>query len=199
MLPVGNPRDRTIEWEADIVNLFIKTPGKTEFFGHRETPFGTSLYYSAPIRVDDESCLACHGSPDKAPPEMVRLYGTANGFGWKLHEVVGAQIVSVPANLSDRAADAALQRRLWWLVALFGVLFFLVNLAFFFSAVWSSRSHSLLDLLFKGECHKKFLSPIRQSRRAANVLVPSLGLRQVICSCGFCEITFTPGSLRSRH
>ena len=46
-----NPRDRTIEWEADIVNLLIKTPGKTEFFGHRETPLGTSLYYSAPIRV----------------------------------------------------------------------------------------------------------------------------------------------------
>jgi hypothetical protein len=31
-------------------------------------------------------------------------------FGWKLHDVVGAQIVSVPAKLSDRAADAALQR-----------------------------------------------------------------------------------------
>ncbi len=127
-----NPRDRTIEWEADIVNLFIKTPGKTEFFGHRETPLGTSLYYSAPIRVDNDSCLACHGTPDKAPPEMVKLYGTANGFGWKLHDVVGAQIVSVPANLSDRAADAALQRTLWWLAALFGVLFLLVNLAFFF-------------------------------------------------------------------
>jgi hypothetical protein len=35
--------DRAIEWEADFVNLFIKTPGKTEFFGHRETPLGTSL------------------------------------------------------------------------------------------------------------------------------------------------------------
>jgi hypothetical protein len=48
---------------------------------------------------------------------MVKLYRTANGFGWKLHNVVGAQIVSVPANLSDRAADAALQRTLWWLAA----------------------------------------------------------------------------------
>jgi hypothetical protein len=124
--------DRTIEWEADIVNLFIKTPSKTEYFGHRETPLGTSLFYSAPIRVDSDSCLACHGTPDKAPPEMVRLYGTANGFGWKLHDVVGAQIVSVPANLSDRAADAALERTLWWLAALFGVLFLLVNLIFFF-------------------------------------------------------------------
>jgi hypothetical protein len=53
-------------------------------------------------------------------------------FGWKLHDVVGAQIVSVPAKLSDRAADAALQRTLWWLATFFGVQFLLVNLAFFF-------------------------------------------------------------------
>ncbi len=126
-----NLRDRTVEWEADIVNIFIKTPAKAEFFGHRETPEGTSLYYSAPIRVDNDSCLGCHGTPGNAPPEMVKLYGTANGFGWKLHDVIGAQIVSVPANLPDRAAEAALTRTLWWLAIIFGVLFLLVNLAFY--------------------------------------------------------------------
>ena len=62
---------------------------------------------------------------------MVKLYGTANGFGWKLHDVIGAQIVSVPANLPDRAADEALSRTFWWLVAIFGALFLLVNLAFY--------------------------------------------------------------------
>ena len=126
-----NPRDRTVEWEADIVDLFIKSPAKPEFFGHRETPIGTSLFYSAPIRVDNESCLNCHGAPDKAPPEMVKLYGTANGFGWKLNDVIGAQIVSVPATLPDRAADAALQRTLWWLAAIFGILYIVVNVTFY--------------------------------------------------------------------
>ena len=74
-----NLRDRTVEWEADIVNIFIKTPAKAEFFGHRETPEGTSLYYSAPIRVDNDSCLACHGTPGNAPPEMVKLMGPRMG------------------------------------------------------------------------------------------------------------------------
>ena len=146
-----NPRDRTIEWEADIVSLFIKAPAKTEFFGRRETPFGTSLYDSAPIRVDNESCLACHGTSDKAPPEMVKLYGTANGFGWKLHDVIGAQIVSVPANLPDRAGDDALKRTLWWLVAIFGALFLLVNLAFYLFGLRFVTPSQLPGLANKGQ------------------------------------------------
>jgi len=146
-----NRRDRTIEWEADIVSLFIKAPAKTEFFGRRETPFGTSLYYSAPIRVDNESCLACHGTSDKAPPEMVKLYGTANGFGWKLHDVIGAQIVSVPSNLPDRAADDALKRTLWWLVAIFGALFLLVNLAFYLFGLRFVTPSQLPGLANKGQ------------------------------------------------
>jgi protein-histidine pros-kinase len=32
-----------------------------------------------------------------------------NGFGWKLNEVVGAQIVSVPATVSSRLSDSALR------------------------------------------------------------------------------------------
>ena len=47
------------------------------------------------------------------------------------HDVIGAQIVSVPANLPDRAAEAALTRTLWWLAIIFGGLFLLVNLAFY--------------------------------------------------------------------
>ena len=34
---------------------------------------------------------------------MIRLYGEANGFGWKMDEIVGAQIVSVPLSASDEA------------------------------------------------------------------------------------------------
>jgi hypothetical protein len=127
-----NPRDRTADWEADLVKLFAKAPSKTELFGHHATPVGTSLYYSAPIRVDSEHCLACHSTPDKAPPGLVKAYGTANGFGWKLNDIVGAQIVSIPADLSERPTDAALKQILWSLAIIFGLLFLLVNIAFYF-------------------------------------------------------------------
>jgi hypothetical protein len=129
-----NPRDRTLEWEADLVNIFSKNPAKTELVGYRDTPEGPSLYYCAPIRVDDRSCLACHGSADDAPREMTKVYGKNNGFGWKLNDLIGAQIVSVPARLVNESADAALRRVLTWLAAGYAVIFVVVNLGVYFLA-----------------------------------------------------------------
>jgi Protein of unknown function (DUF3365)/TIR domain len=127
-----NPRDRTVDWEADVVSAFRKDPAKTEFIGSRQTPSGLSLFVSAPIKVDDKSCLECHSVPDQAPPEMIKLYGTANGFGWKEGDIVGAQIVSVPATVSEQIADTAFRSILVWLIGIAAVIFLLVNLALFF-------------------------------------------------------------------
>jgi hypothetical protein len=127
-------RDRTVEWEADIVNIFDKTPSKTDLVGYRETPEGPSLYYSAPIRVDSQSCLACHGSAEDAPREMTKIYGKNNGFGWKINDIIGAQIVSVPARLVNEAADAAVKRVLCWLAAGYALVFVTVNLGVYFLA-----------------------------------------------------------------
>ena len=129
-----NLRDRTVDWEADVVSIFRKDPDKTEFIGDRETPSGPSLFVSAPIKVDDKSCLECHSTPDRAPPEMVKLYGNVNGFGWKEGDVIGAQIVSVPAVVSEKIADSAFQSLLAWLIGISALIFALVNVTLFFSA-----------------------------------------------------------------
>ena len=126
-----NPRDRTVDWEADVVNVFQKDSAKKEFVGHRDTPSGPSLFVSAPIRVDDKSCLECHSTPDRAPAEMIKLYGTANGFGWKEGDVIGAQIVSVPVTVSERIADSAFGAILTRLIAITAIVFVLVNLVLF--------------------------------------------------------------------
>ena len=129
-----NPRDRTLEWEADLVNIFNKNPGKAELVGYRDTPEGPALYYCAPIRVDDKSCLACHGSAEDAPREMTKVYGRDNGFGWKLNDIIGAQIVSVPARLVNESADAALRRVLTWLAGGYALIFVVVNFGVYFLA-----------------------------------------------------------------
>ena len=129
-----NPRDRTVEWEADVVNIFNRTPSKTDLVGYRETPEGPSLYYSAPIRVDSQSCLACHSTAEDAPREMTKVYGTNNGFGWKLNDIIGAQIVSVPARLVNESADTAVKRVLSWLAAGYALVFVVVNLGVYFLA-----------------------------------------------------------------
>ena len=122
-----NPRDRTSDWEMDVVNMFQNDPGKKEFVGRRDTPGGPELYVSAPIRVDDKSCLICHGVAGSAPPELVKLYGANNGFGWKLNDVVGAQIVGVPAQVAQNRVLTAQKTIMLWLACVFAVLWALIN------------------------------------------------------------------------
>jgi hypothetical protein len=58
---------------------------------------------------------------------MVKIYGTANGFGWKVNEVVGAQIVSVSAKLAGPSGDRALKNILLWLGGILGFVFVAAN------------------------------------------------------------------------
>ena len=91
-----NPNDKAADWEADIINEFRDYPDKSELVVTRATPAGPYLTLARPLKVGSERCLVCHSSADKAPPSMTALYGTQNGFGWKLGEIVGAQVVSIP-------------------------------------------------------------------------------------------------------
>ena len=60
---------------------------------------------------------------------MVKLYGTANGFGWKQGETVGAQIVSVPMTVALDKANQAFRTFMVSLVLVFVVAFLALNLA----------------------------------------------------------------------
>lgn len=108
MLNPTNPRDRAVEWEADVIAQFKNQPELKEFIGQRETPSGTSLYIARPIRITNPACLACHSTPDAAPATLVERYGPSNGFGWKLDETLGVQLVSVPMAVPLQRADQAL-------------------------------------------------------------------------------------------
>ena len=59
---------------------------------------------------------------------MVKIYGPANGFGWKLNEVIGAQIVSVPMDLPIRNANRAFVTFMSSLAVVFAVLFVILNM-----------------------------------------------------------------------
>ena len=93
-----NPRDRAVDWEADIVNAFRNQPNRKDYSGERESAMGPSIYFAQPIRAAG-ACLECHSTPDVAPPAMLARYGSNNGFGWKEGEIVAAQVVSVPLSV----------------------------------------------------------------------------------------------------
>jgi protein-histidine pros-kinase len=122
-----NLRDRAVDWEADIINVFRDTPTRPEISGMRMSAAGPSLYLARPFQIKDPGCLVCHTTPDKAPAPMVALYGPNNGFGWKLNEVIGAQIVSVPMAVPIDNANRAFVTFIGSLTAVFVVLFVILN------------------------------------------------------------------------
>jgi HAMP domain-containing protein len=123
-----NPADRATDWESGIIAEFAHNPSLAEYISTRQTPAGEILSMSRPIRITDKDCLTCHSTPSAAPASMIDLYGTANGFGWKLGDTVGAQIVSVPMQVAMNRASEAFQVYLAALVAVFAVTLVLMNL-----------------------------------------------------------------------
>ena len=58
---------------------------------------------------------------------MVDIYGGANGFGWKMNEVIGAQVVSVPMTVPIARANATFRTFMLSLTAVFLATFVLLN------------------------------------------------------------------------
>ena len=123
-----NPRDKTVEWEADVVNQFRNNPDIKEVGGVRDTPSGPSLFRARPIKITNEKCLVCHSTVDAAPKSMIQLYGPANGFGWKHNEIIGAQVISVPMALPLAKADTAFRTFMTSLIAVFLLAFIVLNI-----------------------------------------------------------------------
>ena len=138
-----NPRDRAVDWEADVINAFRNRKSMTELVGERDTPTGRSLYLAHPIKAN-QPCLDCHSTPAAAPASMVKRYGPDNGFGWQPNEVVGAQIVSVPMALPVKMADQAFQTLIIYLAAVFLASMILLDLALLFTVVRPLRRLSTM-------------------------------------------------------
>jgi protein-histidine pros-kinase len=122
-----NLRDRATEWEADLVNRFRQYPDQTEIVGERDTPNGRSLYMARPIQIKNPACLACHSTVDAAPKTLLDKYGSANGFGWQLNEIIGAQVVSVPTSIPLQRANQAFKTFMLSLGVVFVMIFATLN------------------------------------------------------------------------
>ena len=131
-----NPRDRVSDWEGDIVGQLRQNPERAEIIGERETLTGRALYLARPIQIKREACLTCHSTVEAAPKTMIELYGPANGFGWKLNEVVGAQIVSVPMTLPIKRSEDTFKVFMISLSAVFLFIFVALNVMLHYIVIW---------------------------------------------------------------
>lgn len=147
-----NPRDRAVGWEVDVVNQFRSDPQRKEFIGQRDTPTGPSIYVARPLQITNGACLVCHSSVEAAPKTLIDRYGSANGFGWQMNEIVGAQIVSVPLAVPLQRADKSFQVFLYSLVGVFVAVGVVLNLAIWLVVVRPvTQLSALADRVSQGE------------------------------------------------
>jgi HAMP domain-containing protein len=149
-----NPRDKAVDWEEDVIRIFRNRTSPSDmspFTGERATPTGKSVYLASPL-VAKKSCLECHSTPEAAPAAMIKLYGSANGFGWKENEIIGAQIVSVPASLPEQMADRAFKQLMISLAAVGVVTLIVLNLVLVMTVVRPVRRFAMTaDQISKGQ------------------------------------------------
>ncbi|MGE5864405.1 MAG: DUF3365 domain-containing protein, partial [Rhizobacter sp.] len=119
-----NPHNTAVAWERVLVERLRASPELQELSGEVDTERGRQVYLARPLRVTSAACLACHGAADAAPAAMLKRYGRESGYGWRVGETVGAQIITTPA---QTAADRTRQLFLPLVAALGAALALLVG------------------------------------------------------------------------
>jgi HAMP domain-containing protein len=146
-----NLSDRASDWEADIINQFRNHPEDKQVVGERTSGVGEVLYLARPI-VAESGCLTCHSQPSAAPRAMLKHYGTQNGFGWHLNEVVAAQVISVPMSVPVSLANQGFRNLLISLGIIFFAAIALIDLGMYSIVIRPLRKVSAAaDLISTGD------------------------------------------------
>ncbi len=122
-----NLRDQADEFETAIVERFGTETNLKELTGFHSLPSGKFFYVARPLKVSNSSCLECHSTPDVAPKTMVEHYGADHGFGWKLNQIIGAQMISVPASTVLQSARQSFVLIMGSVIGVFAVAILMVN------------------------------------------------------------------------
>jgi methyl-accepting chemotaxis protein len=113
----SNWNHRPSPWEGEIIETFQNDPTREYEEVRSGSPLGLKLVLAKPI-VAEQACLRCHDAPEKAPAAMNTKPASKRGFGWKLNQVVGARIVSVPMAVPVRMANESFRSTMLALILL---------------------------------------------------------------------------------
>ena len=123
-----NPADLAEDWERELINQLRADTSLKEATRIRDTPAGKRYTVAFPLKITSEACLTCHSTPDRAPKSMVALYGKENGFGWKMNEIIGAQVFSVPLEIAEQQSWSNMKLMMTIMTGVFLVTMVLLNI-----------------------------------------------------------------------
>jgi len=146
-----NPADKAVDWENDIVTAFRNGSVKPLISGERDTPNGPMLFVAKALKAG-QSCQRCHNTAELAPPTMIAKYGSANGFGWKVNEIVAAQIIQVPKAVALARADQTFRTFMGSLLAVLLLVALVLNLLLWWMFIRPvTRISALADRISMGD------------------------------------------------
>ncbi len=125
-----NPANKADSDDMKIIDIFRSNPDIRSTEGlmtRRGEPY---YYFAHPIHVG-QSCLRCHGDPERAPAWQKKRYGSKGGYNWKAGQVASAYVVYVP--LSKALAQARQSAVNLVLIGVACILVFMLVIWFFFS------------------------------------------------------------------
>jgi HAMP domain-containing protein len=123
-----NLRDKADAFETKLVEEFRSSSNLKELKGYRSSPGGEIFYIARPLVITKASCLRCHSTPAAAPKSQITTYGNENGFGWKLNEIIGVQVISVPVREVIQSAQRSFFAVISVVVIAFLIAILMVNL-----------------------------------------------------------------------
>lgn len=190
VLDPTNPRDQATDWETQVIEQFRSGKIEKEATGFHGDGMARTMYVARPIEITKLACLGCHSTPDAAPASMIKIYGAKNGFGWKLHDIVGMQLVQVPVFYPMEKARATFASFMFSLLAIFVLMFLAMNVALS-SLVITPMAR--LNLKLEDLATKDFLTDLVNRRRFFEQLeaamsearIKNLGVSVVILDLDF--------------
>ena len=114
--------------ERDLIRYFRENGKQDLWQGYRDIEGEKYYLMVRPVRFD-QGCMYCHGQPQEAPAELIKLYGN-RGFGKQPGDVAGVDFVGI----SVRGSVGRLEQTILTYFAFFALavllVFFSANLLF---------------------------------------------------------------------
>ncbi|MBL1211185.1 DUF3365 domain-containing protein [Geminocystis sp. GBBB08] len=122
-----NPRDKADDFEAQIIENFRSGKVAKSVEGFRKSNNQDIFYIARPLQIKKSSCLVCHSTPDVAPASMIKRYGSQGGFNWHLNEIIGSQIIFVPASTVIESTRRSFFLTMSIVLGIFACVILLIN------------------------------------------------------------------------
>ncbi len=109
-----NPINQADTFEAKILQKFRS--GSLKSYSTVLEENGQKYFFHAiPIGRNQPSCMRCHSTPERAPRQLVRLYGDRAGFGEKIGDMRALISLKIPL-------DTIINRYMWDYLVSMGIL-----------------------------------------------------------------------------